>query len=207
MCATSWKAQVSVWTPAHPPVCDQQQEPGRTVTDPLHLWDGQADPGEACRALHAQPGVGSLHTPALFGVLFTKNEPVPAQTGRQIIAYPWESPNALLRYVLLFFSFPIREQRQGVRQKCSLLLLHRVELSVWSGVALGVFYCTPKGSPQPRPPRLGGRAGIIPGCGAAAWWAHEYPGLYSHVQVSPQQLVQAGIGVAANTAVLKAQLP
>lgn len=102
MCATSWKAQVPVWTPAHPSVCDQQQEPGRTVTDPLHLWGGQAVPGEALRALPAQPGGWQPAHPSPW--LCCSPKMSSSQHRQADIAYPWESPNALLR--LMFCCSP-----------------------------------------------------------------------------------------------------
>lgn len=69
------------------------------------------------------------------------------------------------------------------------------------------FMACPRALPNPlRPPRLAGQAAIIPGWGAAAWWVPNIK-VYSCAEVPPQQLLQAGIGVAADIAVPKAQLP
>lgn len=169
MCATSWKAQVPVWTPAHPSVCDQQQEPDRTLTDPLQLWDGQAVPGEAHRAL---PGGWQPAHPSPW--LYCAPKMSPSQHRQADTANPWESPNALLRYVLLFSPFPSREQRQGIGK--NVLPYCWTEGSSLCGQEChGVSFIAPLN--QLRPPGLAGRAGIILGCGTAAWWVCEYPGL------------------------------
>lgn len=65
-----------------------------------------------------------------------------------------------------------------------------------------------QGLPSTDLDHLGWQVGL-----ASSWDVEQLPGgymniqVYSHVQVSPQQLVQAGIGVAADIAVPRAGLP
>lgn len=69
------------------------------------------------------------------------------------------------------------------------------------------FIASPRAPINPlRPPRLAGLAGIVLGWGAAAGGYMNIQ-VYSHDEVPPRQLVQAGIGVAADIAVPRAQLP
>lgn len=157
MCAISWKAPV--WTSAHPSVCDQQQEPGRTVTDSLHLWDGQAVPGEAHRALPAQPGGWQPAHPSPW--LYCSPKKGPYQHRQADIAYPWESPDALLRHILLFSTFPSREQRQGV-SKNLLPCCWTEGSSVCGQEGTGCLLLHPQGLPSTDLDHLGWQVRLAP---------------------------------------------